>query len=178
VARRGLHLREAVKAAKRLGREYAVISVSGTIKLNGKETWDEAILIIKNAGAKGEAPEAILHTAAQTKVERRISAVDQSIRDRLREGGLETYQPSLLEIEGENAVAFVLRPNPEAVTVSRYLLHAEGGKVSKTAIQRLIAAGMSLEKLELDITIEQLNRIADHLIDSTVKVDLAGSVRP
>jgi hypothetical protein len=146
--------------------------------LNGKETWDEAILIIKNAGAKGEAPEAILHTAAQTKVERRISAVDQSIRDRLREGGLETYQPSLLEIEGENAVAFVLRPNPEAVTVSRYLLHAEGGKVSKTAIQRLIAAGMSLEKLELDITIEQLNRIADHLIDSTVKVDLAGSVRP
>lgn len=170
IARRRRHLREAWKAAKRLGPDYEVIKVAGEIKLNSKETWDEVILIVKKAGRAGEAPEAIVHTAAQTKVEKQISAVEQILQDRLRESGLSIYQPSLLEITGQK-VAFVIRPNPEGISAFRYILHAQGGRLSKKSAQRLADAGIAVDKLELDMTIEQFNRLADHLINSSLKVD-------
>lgn len=177
IIRRKRHLKEAWKAARRLGPGYEVIKVAGEIKLNSRETWDEVILIVKKAGGADEVPEAIVHTAAQTKVEKRLSAIDQIIRDRLRESGLSTYQPSLLEIEGQK-FAFVLRPNPEGVSAFRYLLHAQGGRLSKTNVQRLADAGIAVDKLELDITIEQFNRLADHLINSSLKVDFTKIATP
>src|SRR5262249_23277049 len=84
-------LDEAVAVAAKLQppTQWHVALVSGStgsaILLNGKEFWDEAILIVEGAFKEGTPPQklprAMLFVAAQFKAERDVSGIGQIIND-------------------------------------------------------------------------------------------------
>lgn len=173
-------VREAAKLANKPVPEipvgkWEVQRITGGMKLYDWETWDEAILLVRKT-EKGE--EAMLFAAAQFKSERRLSALNQTIRDIDREVDPiaasismdeNSLMPSIINLtNGVKSRQIMLLPNKGGIPSKRFVLHTEGAGVSKTQEMLLASKGILIEKLELDITAKGMAEIAIAFANSVI----------
>lgn len=157
------YLELAGREAKALGPKWEVRRIVGELRIDGAEAWDEAILLVNR-----EAGQAKLFLAAQYKVEKHISALKQVENDVLRETAVASGRlPRLTFAEpGAPPSTLALTPMVAGKVAHRFVFNAAGGRVSAAAIDRLRAAGVEVNQLNLDVTLEELNQIAMTLMDA------------
>ena len=148
------------REAARLPGKWQVRRVVGNLRIDGKEAWDEAILLIRLDRRPAEAK---LFAAAQYKVEKEVSALGQIENDVIRETAHNT-KPPILTIDGEDD-AFLLTPLTAGQTGHRFLLNAAGGAVRASAIAKLRAAGINVNQLNLDISNAELDEMAELIME-------------
>ncbi|MDQ0605401.1 hypothetical protein QF037_009746 [Streptomyces canus] len=142
--------------ARALGREWEVRRVVGDLYIDGAESWDEAILLV-NPRTK----QAKLFLAAQYKVEKQVTALQQVQNDALRE-----TTPGRLPKLTFGDEAYALVPMGPGKPSHRYVFNAEGGKVSAADIVRLRAAGLEVQQLNLNLSVAEVGELVAVLIDA------------
>lgn len=171
-------LRAAEKEAARLGPEWKATRVKGGLRyMNGRETWDEAILLIQ-IDASGTHTKAIVFATAQIKAEKDISVIHQILKDVLREtdslrqgdsilrGGGSTL-PNILQYEHHSvAQAVELLPHPIGRPITRFVAHTAGARIPESQLKSLAQRGMAADVLELEISVEELNKLAEAFIQA------------
>lgn len=154
------------KEAARLGPEWKATRVKGGLRyMNGRETWDEAILLI-HIDASGTHTKAIVFATAQIKAEKDISVIHQILIDVLREtdslrqgdsilrGGGSTL-PNILQYEHHSvAQAVELLPHPSGRPITRFVAHTAGARIPESQLKTLAQRGMAADVLELEISVE------------------------
>jgi len=139
---------------------------SGGALIDGKKAWDEGILLVKPPSPGDRIQRAALFVAAQVKVEKRVTALQQIINDRVREVGTGGAPPILTLFEGNTQRDFVLETLPPDVEVLRYVFNAQGGKLSRADVALLQQHGLRATPRELDISIEGFDALASFIMDS------------
>lgn len=140
---------------------WEVRRVFGDLRLNGSETWDEAILLLNHDTVP---PQAKLFLAAQYKVEKQDTALDQIINDLRRETETTASRLPWVTFPG-TPHPYALTPMPVGKTTYRHLFNASGGKFYATSIDRLRNAGIQVEQLTLDISVPEFDLLARQLLD-------------
>lgn len=158
------YLELAAREARSLPGTWEARRIVGELRIDGAEAWDEAILLINR---DTRPPQAKLFLAAQYKVEKHDSALEQVRNDVLRETA--TASGNLPRVsyreDGVPQIPLALTPMPVGKRSHRYVFNAEGGKVSATEIDRLRAAGIEVNQLNMDVTLDELDRVAQTLLD-------------
>jgi hypothetical protein len=159
------YLEIARRSAASLPGEWEVVPVVGDLRLEGKEVWDQAILLVRQ-GQPGRAAEARLFLAAQFKVEKQISALEQIENDVLRETtpGATSRLPVLTVDQSGRTETYLLTPMSAGEQTHRLLFNAAGGKLGPTAINRLQAAGIEVHQMNLDVSLAEMDSVVDTLI--------------
>lgn len=148
----------AAASARKLGRDWSVKPFSSGALIDGKKAWDEGILLIKAPTAGDRFPRAVLHTAAQVKVEKHVTALDQIILDQIREKGERAALRQLTIIEGRHRRNFLLE-NALEVEPVRYVFYATRGRISPSSVERLRRAGLRATPQPLDISIDEFDAL-------------------
>ena len=143
--------------ARRLGRGWRAQPFAGGALIDGKEAWDEGVLLLRPPSPSDRLPVAVLHSSVQVKVEGEVTALAQTIRDRTRERG---DRPYLTLLEGNQGRAFLLEPMPGGQEVIRYVFHARDGRISAPEIARLRAAGIEVTAQPLPLPVEAWDALA------------------
>ena len=154
----------ATASARKLGKDWQVKSFSAGVLIDGKKAWDEGILLIKAPTSSDRFPRAALHTAAQVKVEKELTALEQTIKDHIREIGTSMQPPTLSILEGGYRRDFILEALPPDIEVLRYVFNARGGRLSATEVARLRAWNLQVTQMPLDISIEEFDALAQQIM--------------
>lgn len=152
-------------AAERPG-GWQAIHFDGTVRLHGSEAWDEVILLVR-PGRAGQPPEANLFLAGQHKVEKYLTALQQTENDALvRETARAQSKPLIMTLErnGRLQGTYVLTLPPPGQPTYRYVFNASGAKAAQTHITRLKTLGIKVHQMTLDASIDEFNAIADALM--------------
>ncbi len=136
---------------------WEAVPFSGNVRLGGKMTWDEGILLINRTK---KPPRFALHTAAQVKIQRRVKGVDQIIADRSAEIGKSAKVPELELLTNGTSEVFVYEKLPEHVSTHRYLFYPEEGKITAADIEKLKANKMQAQAVAMDISADDLEALA------------------
>jgi hypothetical protein len=158
------------REAAELPGQWTVRSIAGNLRLDGAETWDQAILLTR-AGSPGSPPRAKLFLAGQFKIEKQVTALEQVERDAIRETATSAERAlPFLTFEGPDGriEGWFLEPMPAGRQSHRYVFNASGGKFSKADILRLRQAGIKVEQLNLDVSTAEMDAIANVLLDIVV----------
>jgi hypothetical protein len=147
-------------AARRLGPEWEPLSVAGQMFLGGRETWDEAILLVNRQKTPFEAK---LFLAAQFKAAVESRAVDQTLADLIREAERSDLRAVL---QGGGEEFFLLTPMPPGEKAYRWVLNAAGGAYPTGDIARLFEQGVKAHQQTLPVTLQGFNRLADALLSA------------
>jgi hypothetical protein len=139
------------------------------IEIGGKEGPDAVIVLINhNTG------EAVLHAFAQVKIEKTISAFEQIYRDFRRalgqagESGGKAFAEFRFRLpSGEMSAPYTLVGG--TMLPKTYVLSAADSAASESALSFLRAAGASVTELQLDLTVNQLSRLAINSIEAILK---------
>jgi hypothetical protein len=150
-------LEVAQREARASGRGWEAQRVVGGLRLDGAEAWDEAILLVNRRTGHAK-----LFLAAQYKVEKQVSALTQIENDILRETTSAAGRLPRVTFDGE---AFELTPMPVGKPSHRFVFNAAGGRFSSRDIDRLRAAGIEVNQLNLDISVAEFDQVARTLID-------------
>jgi hypothetical protein len=144
----------------------------GKIRLEGQETWDEALLIVEEARSGAPYRRVEVFATAQVKVEKNLSALTQSWKDELREGAFFSKKavPTLPVLSVENKGGgmdrfFVVPPDPDHRPI-RWAFAPEGVKIAKEDVELLKRAGLQVITREIDRPIADFNVVADGLMHS------------
>jgi hypothetical protein len=151
----------ATATGRRLGRGWRTQPFAAGALIDGKKAWDEGVLLLRPSSASDRLPRAVLHSAAQVKVQPRVTALTQVIKDRTRERGA---APILTVLEGNQRRDFRLEPLPPSEEVIRYVFHARGGSLSPAQIARLKAAGIEVTAQALPLSVEAFNALAGEIM--------------
>ncbi|MEJ2863226.1 hypothetical protein [Actinomycetospora flava] len=154
----------------RLKGVWEVVPVSGDLLLDGKQTWDAAVLLVR----KDTKPQQVqLLMAAQFKAEKTDSALKQILLDMEREtrGGKYTRAPivSWYDESGKLRSASLDPPSTRSKP-TRYVGTASGGKFSAAQSARLEAAKVEVNQFWLDITRDELEALTDELLAAVADV--------
>jgi hypothetical protein len=162
----------AQRAAAELPGQWTVRPIAGNLRLDGAETWDQAILLAR-AGSPGSPPRAKLFLAAQFKVEKQVTALEQVERDAIRETATSAERAlPFLTFEGPDGrvEGWFLEPMPAGQQSHRYVFNASGGRFSQADILRLRQAGIKVEQLNLDVSTAEMDAVANTLLDIVVEL--------
>ena len=154
------------------------IVFSGGMRIDGKEAWDQGILLVKPPAPGDLLTRAAIHTAAQMKVSKQqyLPALLQTIKDRLRERG-KGIDPPILSIfhEGKRQ-DFRLEVLPPEFSVHRFVFNARVGDfdASQRAMlarleKQLDSLGMRVNQLTLDMSIEEFDALTRQIMDIAEK---------
>jgi hypothetical protein len=161
------------RQARRLGTdvEWEVVLAKGTLKIDGKEAWDEAILIVEKLRPGLKRPRAELVMAAQYKVEQRVSALAQIKDDVTREAG-KLGTPAIFShtVEGGAQRNYVLMASDPTNRPTRFLFNAEGGSLSKQQIETFARGNVQAQQGTLRMSVDQFDTVADELLAATASV--------
>lgn len=158
------YLEVAGREARALPGKWEVKHVVGTLRIDNAEAWDEAILLVNRATTP---PQVKLFMAAQYKVEKRVSALVQIQNDVLRETATASGRlPRVTFLEQGEPQTFDLTPMPAGRESHRHVFNAAGGRVSAAAIERLRAAGLRVEQLNLDVSVAEFDQVTQALADA------------
>lgn len=146
--------------AVKLGKGWKVQPFSGGALIDGKKAWDEGILLIKPPSGNDRMPRAVLVSAAQVKVEDYVTALEQTIKDRMREIGTSMGFPRLSLIEGNFTRDFILETLPEGIEPVRFVFNALEGKITPYQIAKLRAVNLQVTQMPLDISIDEFGELA------------------
>jgi hypothetical protein len=146
--------------ARRLGRGWTVQPFAGGALIDGGKAWDEGVLLLKPPSPADRIPRAVLQTAAQVKVQRRVESLRQTIRDRARERGAGGASPLLTLLEGNRRRDFLLEPLPAGEEVIRYVFHAQLGELSAAEVARLRAAFIEVTAQPLPLSVDEFDALA------------------
>jgi hypothetical protein len=157
----------AQREAKALPGRWEVRPVVGGLFIDGAEAWDEAILLVNR-----DTNQVKLFLAAQYKVEKRVSALGQIENDVLRETATSAGRLPQVTFreDGRLSAPLHLTPMPSGKPSHRLLFNAEGGAVSATAIERLRATGITVDQLNLDVSVAQFEAVARSMLDALADV--------
>lgn len=160
------------KLAKRSssGRRWKVITAKGDIRIDGLEAWDEAVLIVEELrpGMTG-LPKAELVMAAQYKVEKEVSALNQIRRDAGREAGDVTHAAHFsYPGEGGALLSYELLPSVPTRPAKRFLFHAAG---EESILGRKVfeAGDIEAQAASFKASLDQFNAVADELLASAAE---------
>jgi hypothetical protein len=165
------YLEEAERAAASLGHGWQVRHVAGGVRLDGKEAWDEVILLVRE-GAPGRPAEAKLFLAAQHKVEKHISSLGQVEEDFLREmASPKATKLPFLTVERQGALegAYVLTSLPAGQTTHRLVFNASGGEVASEAVERLGKLGIQVHQVNVDVNVAEMDAAAEALMKAVAE---------
>lgn len=157
-------MRLAEQELAKLPAGWRVERVVGGMRLNGKQVWDEAILLVEDGGRR----HARLFMAAELKNEETLSAPDQIIRAIKREN--EGTRAGLLTIDTGDGVPqpYNLVPAPPDAPPLRYIVNASGGALTKNDAAMFARRGISVLQMNADLTRSQLAHFTDHLVIALV----------
>jgi len=156
----------AYRLARKLGPDWEVLPVSGRMYLGGatKETWDEAVLLVRRGSTP---PEAKLFMAGQIKTALEPRSLDQSVTDMAREAASKDLRVVLADGREE---LFMLTPLPANEPTHRVVLNAEGGTYPESDVAALLNIGVKIEQLTFPVSVGEVNSVIDRFIQ--VAVDL------
>lgn len=170
-----VRVRELNRAARADGKGvvWSLLDIPpGKIRLDGQETWDEALLIVEEARTGAPYRRVNVFATAQIKVEENLSALMQSWKDELREGAFFSKKAAstLPALSVENAgggtdLFFVLPPDPNHRPI-RWAFAPEGVNIPKEDVRLLQSAGLQVITREMDRSIDDFNVVADGLMHS------------
>lgn len=157
-----------------LGDEWVAVPVIGDLRIDGLESWDEAILLVQKPRTGAQRREARLFMAAQYKVEKRVSAVKQVQRDADREVGGELLgqaQSPLLTYVDPNGVKFTydLAPGRLDQRPVRFFFAADGGRIPKRDVKELTAKGLEVYQDQMGLTIAEFDAVAERMMTAAAK---------
>lgn len=114
-------LEEAARRARQLsagGELYKVVLIREPLRLAGQEIFDGAILLVRRHPTDPRIEEAVLHAAFQVKAERKITVIEQILRDMRREA--EKALVGLRTLAGDRE--FVLRAATDGQEAKRIIV--------------------------------------------------------
>lgn len=137
------------------------------IRLDGREIWDEAILIVER-GTSGKMPRAILFNAAQLKAERDVSAIAQTIgdiTDRERPGAILDW----VDDKGVQHAFTLYKPLSPDFEPQRWVLNAIGSRYSIGELQETYRRYVNLNIFAHDLSVQEFNALCNTLLVSAAK---------
>jgi hypothetical protein len=152
------YLEVANRAARRLGKAWEAVPVTGGIFLGGAESWDEAILLVNRSRVP---PEAKLFMAAQFKVAVEPRALQQTLNDIVREDASRSLRIVLADKTEE---MFLLTPLPPDQVAHRWVANAAGGSVPLDDIAKLYEKQVQVQLQTMPISVDEFNVITDRLL--------------
>jgi hypothetical protein len=158
------------RAARRAGSptRWEVVTARDTLRIDGREAWDEAVLIVEKLRPGMGRPRAELVVAAQYKVENRVSALAQIERDVAREAGTVPGQAVVsFEVEGGAQRNFTLLPTGGANRPTRVLFNAEGGTVPAKQAAAFAGGAVQAQRGVLKASVSEFGAVADELMAAT-----------
>lgn len=170
----------AMRRAKALNKEarrrasstrWTTVTVRGRVLLDDKLAWDEAVLVIEElAPGMTRLRRAELVVAAQYKVEKRVSALEQVVRDVERERGAVPGSAMLSYQTASGAMEnFDLMPTGGAHRPTRIIFNADGGQLS-SAQQAAAAAQVQFHRGILKASVAEFDAVADELMAAAAAV--------
>ena len=138
---------------------YEAVRISGGLKIDGREAWDAAVLLINRRERS-----VVLHTAAQVKVEKELSALKQIIRDRLREVGKDKSIPRVEVLINGRWEKFVLQKLPDGAETERFIFAAQGAKTYERHMRRLEGHMLQSRVMEMDIPYTGFDNLSHQLM--------------
>jgi hypothetical protein len=140
--------------------------------VDGRECWDEAVLLVERLrpGMKG-LPRAELVMAAQYKVEKRVTALEQIGRDVARESGGGGV-PAMFShtLEGGGTRTYTLLPTTGADPPTRFLFNAAGGTVSPQEAAAFAKGNVRAQQGTLNASVDDFGAVADEFLAATSAV--------
>jgi hypothetical protein len=148
-----------------------VATLDGRISIDGKDAWDEAVLIVEQVRpGMNRLRRAELVAAAQYKVEKRVSALEQVISDVERErGGMGGQARLTYRVSGATS-NFNLLPTGGAHRPTRLIFNADGGKLSAAAEAAFKANNVQVWRGVLKASVAEFDIVADELLAAAAAV--------
>ena len=142
--------------------------VIGSLRLDGREIWDEAVILTREAQAV-EPAQAVLVMSGQYKAQKLVTGPGQIPADWWREFGGETSRgraPVLsFHIDGKPQLnAYNLVPSPSGAASLRYLATAAGGSFPADLLTALARHNIAVQQLSTDLGNTELDQIVDALV--------------
>jgi hypothetical protein len=165
--------RGAVKLAQDLqqevGGEWTALSPAGEILLDGRKTWDEAIIVARKPEKGVGIREARLSMGAQIKVVRDWRPIDQIVNDQARERVAASIPGQILQVGDEQ---FILRPMLRPSDTERWILNAGGANYPAGQLALLEQRGIQVNQMQLPLSRDEVRALGDGLLFAFVDADL------
>lgn len=178
---------QASEVAAAMGEGWEAMHVVGNIKIDGKDAYDQAVILVNL-----EKQKVVIHTAVQMKVERKLSAFHQIERDVSRERRLKRPKKAVpdapapaitpavnmapsagqFEVKGYEGQlkGFSFQALPDGMATQRYVYFAEGPKLGLANDRKLKALGVEAKAMPIDLSVESLNALALQIMLSAKKM--------
>lgn len=159
---------------------WQVVYRPGRLAVEGREAWDEAILILNQ-----DSRQAIIDTTAQIKVIPRAGVLaGQTLNDQAREAGLveelikgarktqADRLPSTLNLwNGREFVTYAIQRRADVPPPARYLFYPKGVEPAERSLLKLKARQIDARPYQIDADLATLDALTLHVMKAVEKFD-------